>query len=700
MNLTHIKKFKAGALALVISTILSGCGGSDKKTTTEPTKPTIPTTPDTTELQKQLEAGFPQATSVFGISIRGTSNATSVGIKHAANVMAQYLDNDEDGVPDNQAIVDKLVEKKATLIISSTESELEQVFDKYFTDKLVEGASLQDLYTSEMFPNGADSGKFDATLEEVLHLITHEGYADVYPEIFGEKKDSAIADAMDIARGGYFETIPSSYPESAWYRYDDETCEYDCMVTEYTYWALTSILGGQEFNGRYEQIQHEWQLNTKEKVQTTDTAIFDILTNGSYGLATTLPDGQYDALEFEVTGSVVDSQKAETFSYITEQNAETIAVYGSKSVDEAAYQRALADVKDIIEFLNEDVRQGLFNSGVKMLVVENEDELESNLDYFMSLLPLEAIFTNNEGEDETLTSEERAGLSNTKLELMYLVVYYSLLTESELSGQYLALQNAYEEAKSKGLFNPDEAYQDGYVDEVHQNASDKNALKYGSYLYNLAKVAFGNQQSLAGEFTLTTTEELMSENPLGYAVLTEIFAEDDSELEDTAKFTFKDNNTSSDTVYMNGIIGSDTLEVMQTLFNEHPQIKLVVMQNVPGSMDDDINLLASREIRSRGIATHIPADGMVASGGTDMFLAGAKRTIVNGAKLGVHSWSDGEKDGSEYPKEHEVHTMYLDFYKEMGIDTEFYWYTLEAASTHNIHWMTESEIKKYKILTE
>ena len=58
---------------------------------------------------------------------------------------------------------------------------------------------------------------------------------------------------------------------------------------------------------------------------------------------------------------------------------------------------------------------------------------------------------------------------------------------------------------------------------------------------------------------------------------------------------------------------------------------------------DDVNLLASREIRNRGIATHIAKDGMVASGGTDMFLAGAKRTIEIGAKLGVHSWGDGEK---------------------------------------------------------
>ena len=50
---------------------------------------------------------------------------------------------------------------------------------------------------------------------------------------------------MDKARGGQFTEIPNQYPSSAWYTYDDETCDYKCMSTEYIYWALTSILGGQ-----------------------------------------------------------------------------------------------------------------------------------------------------------------------------------------------------------------------------------------------------------------------------------------------------------------------------------------------------------------------------------------------------------------------------------------------------------------------
>jgi pimeloyl-ACP methyl ester carboxylesterase len=175
----------------------------------------------------------------------------------------------------------------------------------------------------------------------------------------------------------------------------------------------------------------------------------------------------------------------------------------------------------------------------------------------------------------------------------------------------------------------------------------------------------------------------------------------DSDQEESASFTFKNNDMSAATVYMNGVIGSDTLEVIQELLRDYPQVNTIVMQNVPGSMDDEINLLASMEIRKHGIATHIPADAMVASGGTDMFLAGINRTIETGARLGVHSWSDGSgKVALDYPRDHQEHVKYLDYYRVMGIPTDFYWYTLEAASAESIHWMTAQEIAQYAILTE
>lgn len=71
-------------------------------------------------------------------------------------------------------------------------------------------------------------------------------YATRFPSVFGDHKGSSLANAMDKARGGYFKTIPYEYPSTAWYRYGDKTCAYDCMIIEYFYWSLTSILGAQK----------------------------------------------------------------------------------------------------------------------------------------------------------------------------------------------------------------------------------------------------------------------------------------------------------------------------------------------------------------------------------------------------------------------------------------------------------------------
>ena len=100
---------------------------------------------------------------------------------------------------------------------------------------------------------------------------------------------------MDIARGGRFTTIPDPYPASAWYTYDDETCDYQCMATEYIYWAMTSMLRAQ--SNRLEEIQDEWRLHTRESVESTDSEIFSLLTDPQYKFPTRLPDGSYGVEE-------------------------------------------------------------------------------------------------------------------------------------------------------------------------------------------------------------------------------------------------------------------------------------------------------------------------------------------------------------------------------------------------------------------
>ena len=55
-----------------------------------------------------LEKYFAKYVDVFGIPIYATSDVADDKVLHAANVLAQYLDNDTDGIPDNPLVVEKI----------------------------------------------------------------------------------------------------------------------------------------------------------------------------------------------------------------------------------------------------------------------------------------------------------------------------------------------------------------------------------------------------------------------------------------------------------------------------------------------------------------------------------------------------------------------------------------------------------------
>ena len=231
-------------------------------------------------------SSFNKKVMVFGIPIYAVSKVDDLRLLHAANIMAQYLDNNEDGEVDNPLVLSAMLSANAFMVMWKKESDL--------NIEPPSNAEGQDLGNDEIiidWHTNGHIGQFDAALEEVLHIITHAGYANAYPTIFGEQAGSSLSNAMDVARGGQFTSIPNNYPEEAWYHYDDATCEYNCMVTEYMYWALTSLLGAQE--NRANEINNEWELNTPELLEESDLLIFNLLTNPQYNFPTVLPDGTY-----------------------------------------------------------------------------------------------------------------------------------------------------------------------------------------------------------------------------------------------------------------------------------------------------------------------------------------------------------------------------------------------------------------------
>uniref|UniRef100_A9AB98 Uncharacterized protein n=1 Tax=Methanococcus maripaludis (strain C6 / ATCC BAA-1332) TaxID=444158 RepID=A9AB98_METM6 len=151
---------------------------------------------------------------------------------------------------------------------------------------------------------------------------------------------------------------------------------------------------------------------------------------------------------------------------------------------------------------------------------------------------------------------------------------------------------------------------------------------------------------------------------------------------------------------MVGIINENIVEEVENLINNHPEVKTIIMLNVPGSVNSNANLKAGRIIRTNNISTVVPKNGYIASGGTVFFCAGVNRTVEKGAKVGVHSWkNDVVTDASKIPKNNSFHRPYVIYFKEMGISDEFYWFMISSAPSFGMYYLNDYELKKYGIIT-
>ncbi len=180
-------------------------------------------------------------------------------------------------------------------------------------------------------------------------------------------------------------------------------------------------------------------------------------------------------------------------------------------------------------------------------------------------------------------------------------------------------------------------------------------------------------------------------------------------LNENQPLAFEVPNSNSTFAVLHGFINSNTPTVVNTFISNYPNVTTLVFMQVPGSDDDDANLVASQALRNRGYKHYIPAvdaynqDAFIASGGVDMFVGGVVRVADVRAEVGVHSWSDGTNDATDFPVGHANHLPYINYYVNMGFTQEeaeaFYYFTINAAPASGIHNMTEAELEQYGIRT-
>ena len=240
---------------------------------------------------------FSQFVRVHGMYVVGDEDAPSEYVLHTANILAQYLDNDEDGIPDDQVVTDYLVANG--FIVPVWTKDIRENFwssarGTWCEDNIRTVASMYHA-DSQWAIGGIEKAKiWDSNLEEVWHVVSEAWYR-VYPEYFNDKfddpRDSLLTEAVDAARGGYFEEAPKIYPAEAWYRYFD--CPYGCQVHEYFYWITVANIGALDPAITNWCPNEEWSICTKEELRIRDVRAYDLLNNHGFKLPTHIPDGSY-----------------------------------------------------------------------------------------------------------------------------------------------------------------------------------------------------------------------------------------------------------------------------------------------------------------------------------------------------------------------------------------------------------------------
>ena len=160
-------------------------------------------------------------------------------------------------------------------------------------------------------------------------------------------------------------------------------------------------------------------------------------------------------------------------------------------------------------------------------------------------------------------------------------------------------------------------------------------------------------------------------------------------------------------LFLLGTFDEQTRESVLWYLNKYPRIDTLVFTANGGSVNDDAVLSLGREIRQRGLRTHLIGEGVLASGGLSLFLAGRERSHDGAALIGVHGWqhcygsetSQTCREAKDFPADDPAHNLHRDYNRDMLGSDYFYRFTIQAAPANAIHWMTAAEIQRYGLFT-
>ena len=241
-------------------------------------------TPDIFNGNQGFKTQLPRYTTVFGIPVLGTANVSDLAIKHAANMLASYLDNNFDGVADNTALLATFSSGLYGIVVyadASEETTLASTFGSFAVNRTF------GVYQNEMnsyLGDGVGSQR-DLASEKILKNMLIPRISGLHTAL-STTRPSTLTTAMDSARGGYQAGGQAgyNYPAFAWYT-DPTGLSYNDLCYEYLYLLTTSMSGALVW--RAPGITSLFDHYTSLLLASNDAAGYSIVNTASFYLPTT-----------------------------------------------------------------------------------------------------------------------------------------------------------------------------------------------------------------------------------------------------------------------------------------------------------------------------------------------------------------------------------------------------------------------------
>ena len=160
----------------------------------------IPLTDIQLPTENEKSASINKTMTVFAIKVLVLEGVTTRDLKLVSNILAQWIDNDEDGIPDNPAVLNEIVRQNSRMIFGVTFDQIgpwQENSQKMLKDELAPTYGLDvtsinhnwyglplSTYSQDHYYRTDGLLPPNAATEETFHLLTDIGYENVYSAVF------------------------------------------------------------------------------------------------------------------------------------------------------------------------------------------------------------------------------------------------------------------------------------------------------------------------------------------------------------------------------------------------------------------------------------------------------------------------------------------------------------------------------------